>query len=81
MLYYFGSAFDENSETDLTLFRHAFSDNKTMLTFGNYRAEHGLEAAMPLFKHVTYHWEDGAVNPIGDFMGGFLFSVRAGQLI
>lgn len=78
---YLRQAIDENSETDATLYKSAFEDVDTLIDFGNYRAKHGLEAAMPLFKDVKFTWAKGSVNPIGDIMSGSVFSVRAAEFI
>lgn len=81
MFYYITPAIDEAGKTDLTLFRVAFPDATQLIAFGNYRAKYGLDEAMSLFRQITYHWVEGATNPIGDIMGGNLFSVRAATLI
>lgn len=81
MFYYITSAIDENSETDLTMFRNAFPDIKKLGEFGRHKSKYGPEAAMPLFKKITYHWARHSVNPIGDILGGSYFSVRAAELI
>lgn len=79
--YVLGRIVDENSETEASLYRSVFEDIKALGKFGNYRAKHGLESAMPLFKEIKFKWAANSTNPIGDILSGSVFSVRASELI
>lgn len=82
MLYFIGQSINYNpNKKSLTLYRHVFPNIRQLGKFGDYRAKYGLEAAMPLFRQITFSWEQNKGSPIGDIMSGSIFSVRAADVI
>ncbi|PPC84646.1 MAG: hypothetical protein CTY38_00950 [Methylotenera sp.] len=79
--YYFSQQVDEDSETDLTLYRSAFFDITVYGRFVDAFNEKGIEFAKPLLSQLKFHWSKEGVNAIGDMMSGFIFSEKAAHLI
>jgi hypothetical protein len=76
-----GMKIDEKSKTDVTKTRRASFDVGAMLDFSSHRKSFGLKSAMPLFKKISFTFDDISVNPPGDIFSSFIFSEKAKELI
>ena len=80
-MFYMLQQVDVNDENEFSVYRSAFIESKSMLAYGEHRAIHRLESARHLLKEIHYYWFKDSKKPIGDMLGGFLFSEKAVNFI